>query len=310
MFNSDELASHHEDNGDSKPALKEVLKVLSRFLQKKGEITKKTLDGIIHEVLTNDLFPNLESHEVIDVTGKSITIYTISNGDICDKVMAAMDGTPTTIPNEYAFYTTDYGKITQRRILKICRDRFSASSVTSGSGTERYRGLVFDKDTVEKTGKTFEITPEIKIIEDNEDGHNQLEGIAGEHMDMDNDDGWDIPIPFQFRSTENTKNHAQNGKSGTVERNFSGTREKSNTDIKERRLDHISERGNGEKVGSSHNSVHPSDISVPSFQGNSNQSKRSIYRLGHSDRFACHNCKKTGDRWFMGDHECNGKKKS
>ena len=37
-----------------------------------------------------------------------------------------------------------------------------------------------------------------------------------------------------------------------------------------------------------------------------------IYRLGHSDKFACHNCRKTGDKWFMGQHECsgNGKAKS
>ena len=27
-----------------------------------------------------------------------------------------------------------------------------------------------------------------------------------------------------------------------------------------------------------------------------------IYRLGHSDKFACHNCKKQGDKWFMGEH--------
>jgi hypothetical protein len=37
-----------------------------------------------------------------------------------------------------------------------------------------------------------------------------------------------------------------------------------------------------------------------------------IYRLGKSDTFACQNCKKQGDRWFMGQHECrgNGKAKS
>jgi hypothetical protein len=35
-----------------------------------------------------------------------------------------------------------------------------------------------------------------------------------------------------------------------------------------------------------------------------------IYRLGQSDTFACQNCKMRGDKWFMGQHECNGKKKS
>jgi hypothetical protein len=32
-----------------------------------------------------------------------------------------------------------------------------------------------------------------------------------------------------------------------------------------------------------------------------------IYRLGQTDTFACHNCKKQGDKWFMEDHECSGK---
>lgn len=32
-----------------------------------------------------------------------------------------------------------------------------------------------------------------------------------------------------------------------------------------------------------------------------------IYRLEHSDTFACHNCKKRGDKWFMEEHQCSGK---
>ena len=32
----------------------------------------------------------------------------------------------------------------------------------------------------------------------------------------------------------------------------------------------------------------------------------SIYRLGHSDTFACHYCKQRGDKWFMQKHVCRG----
>jgi tetratricopeptide (TPR) repeat protein len=32
----------------------------------------------------------------------------------------------------------------------------------------------------------------------------------------------------------------------------------------------------------------------------------SIYRLGHSDVFACHNCIQRGDKWFMIKHRCKG----
>jgi hypothetical protein len=33
-----------------------------------------------------------------------------------------------------------------------------------------------------------------------------------------------------------------------------------------------------------------------------------IYRRGHTDNWACHNCKQKGDRWFMQQHECKGQK--
>jgi hypothetical protein len=45
-----------------------------------------------------------------------------------------------------------------------------------------------------------------------------------------------------------------------------------------------------------------SNNSLPSYSGDSN----SIYRLGHSDTFACHNCKQKGDKWFMQKHVCTG----
>jgi hypothetical protein len=35
---------------------------------------------------------------------------------------------------------------------------------------------------------------------------------------------------------------------------------------------------------------------------------KSIYRLGHSDTFGCHNCKQKGDKWFIEKHFCQGLK--
>src|SRR5215211_2437291 len=165
LFASDSLTNSRDSGEEDKPALVEVLKTLSRFLQKKGEIAKKTLDGIVHDVLENELFPNMTSETVVDVNGKNTMTYTISNEDICDKVRVKVDGVVSTIPNEYAFYSTDYGKITHKRILGICRDRFSAERDSIGTGNEKVRALTFDKEMVEKVGKTFEIISEIKIID-------------------------------------------------------------------------------------------------------------------------------------------------
>ena len=38
-------------------------------------------------------------------------------------------------------------------------------------------------------------------------------------------------------------------------------------------------------------------------------SSSSIHRLGHSDTFACENCKQKGDIWFMKQHNCKGQSK-
>jgi pyruvate dehydrogenase complex dehydrogenase (E1) component len=35
---------------------------------------------------------------------------------------------------------------------------------------------------------------------------------------------------------------------------------------------------------------------------------KSIYHIGHSDTFGCHNCKQKGDKWFMQKHFCQGLK--
>jgi hypothetical protein len=50
----------------------------------------------------------------------------------------------------------------------------------------------------------------------------------------------------------------------------------------------------------------PSDPSDPSAHNSSLEvSKQTIYRLVHTDMFACHNCQNKGDKWFMKKHLCH-----
>jgi len=52
----------------------------------------------------------------------------------------------------------------------------------------------------------------------------------------------------------------------------------------------------------------------PNVQGSieepTDKTPNSIYRLGHSDTFACHNCRQRGDKWHMRQHLCKGVQKS
>jgi hypothetical protein len=159
LFNSNTL---NPDN--SKPALREVLKSLSRFLQKKGELTKTTLDGVIYRALEKELFPSLTPRPIMDVDSNTRYLYTISHNDIIAKMIELTDGIPSTIPNEQAFYTVEHDKITYNKIYKICRERFEGYNDALGTGGSKQRALTFDKEFVEKVGTTFEIISEIKIL--------------------------------------------------------------------------------------------------------------------------------------------------
>jgi hypothetical protein len=54
---------------------------------------------------------DVERKVIIDVTGKQAQLFTIGYEDIYTKVT---DGVPSTNPNEQAFYSEEYGKITHR----------------------------------------------------------------------------------------------------------------------------------------------------------------------------------------------------
>src|SRR5215207_1706926 len=257
LFNSNPLSS-----GEDKPALKEVLKMLSRFLQKKGELTKKTLEGVVHEALVKALFPAIKPRTLIDVNGKSILTYTISHGDIIDKVIQMTDGVPSTNLNEQAFYSTEYSRITHKRVLKICRERFSGEPDTVGRAEEKERALTFDKEIVEKVGKTFEIISEIKILEPS---NNDKEEEENDIVD------WGIPIPSpsssQDRPQKEEQNHAQNKEAGTEGRKYSNSEETRENSGKEAFLKYLDERENEAKQANYDNNPLSSEngpISVPS----------------------------------------------
>ena len=73
--------------------------MLSKFLEKKGELTKNTSEGVVHEALEKELFSTLTPTNIMDVSGKNIMTYTIPQRN-----------------------STGYSRITHKHILKICRE--------------------------------------------------------------------------------------------------------------------------------------------------------------------------------------------
>jgi hypothetical protein len=296
LFNSKTLAPAGENE---RPALKEVLKMLSRFLQKKGELTKKTLEGVVHEALEKELFSNTTPKTLIDVNGKTINAYTISHREIIDKVIQLTDGTPSTTPNEQALYSTEYEKVTYKRILKICRERFEGYNDTIGTGDKKERALTFDEEIVKKVGKTFELISEIKIVDTDKD----------DRSDMNNIENWNIPFPSppisssEDRPSENTQNHTQNEEAGTLGRRsgvFEDDREDKDRDQFLKWIDEL--KSKGKQGNDASNALYPENrsISVPSSQNDG------LFRCYHNGCKCNHSCNFETDN--IEDYEKHGVK--
>ena len=94
---SPQIFLFNSDMSPDKKALEEILPALSYFLRKKGELTKKTIEGVVYESLIT-LFEVTESETIVDLDGKNKIVYTFSHKEICDKVIELADGTPSYNP--------------------------------------------------------------------------------------------------------------------------------------------------------------------------------------------------------------------
>jgi hypothetical protein len=189
LFASKELGSSYRmasSDAHRKDSIltKEVLLTLTEFLKKKGQLTQKTLQSVIWDALksleSTGQNERLITHfqDVPEVnTGKTRNLVQIGYSLIYDRVKEFTDGKDSTIPNEQAFYSADYGKITHRQILKICQNTFRGEpgriDVSGSSKRIQTRSLTFDKEIISKVGKTFEPITKIEILEKEDDKEEQ-----------------------------------------------------------------------------------------------------------------------------------------
>jgi hypothetical protein len=167
LFNSDKLASK-----DKAVLNNQVLPVLSACLRRRGEIANKTIEAIVYQAL-NKLLPTANKKAILDAVmdnnnNNSSSIddtspKVLSNQQIYDEVYKLADGSPI-LDKQYAFYSVEYGEVTEKKILKICRDKFFAKDDSIFTGDSKQRALAFIENVVTKVGKAFDIVNEIKIL--------------------------------------------------------------------------------------------------------------------------------------------------
>jgi hypothetical protein len=129
------------------------------------------------------------------------------------RVRNLTDATDSTMPNEHAIYSVEYGKITHKKIISTCRRVFNAVDdkmyiTQEDTGKQiQVRALMFNKITVDSQGKAYEIIDSIKILD-----------LAGEDSDSDeqNDDGDNHKTERRkYDQKTNTSNNDENKQSNS-----------------------------------------------------------------------------------------------
>jgi hypothetical protein len=168
LFNSDKIASP-----DKAVLNRDVLPVLSACLRRRGDT-----------VIDADSNNNSTNH----------ALKVLSNQQIYEHVYSLADGSPIA-DKQYAFYSVEYGEVSEKKILKICRDKFLAKDTRN----KKERSLEFNEDIVSKVGMAFDIVSQIKILKP-----------ETEEEDQDYDYG-ENEVWFGWRNGANDNNDDDNG---------------------------------------------------------------------------------------------------
>ena len=178
-------------------------------------------------------------------------------------------------PNQYE--SADYGTLYRNTITSIICDKFGADK----RHTEKGSILKFDAKKLARIGWAYNIESHIQTKLQKPDS-------------PDSPDGSDSSIEAKGRQKQhddvkNTDNHPENcEKLSNTDPDYADNR--TQTDIKQPIA--LQE---------------PSEPSEPSAdEPTEQQIPNSVYRLGHSDLFACKNCKLRDDKWGMINHRCKG----
>jgi hypothetical protein len=177
-------------------------------------------------------------------------------------------------PNEYQ--TQDYDTIYRSTISKTISDNFGAEREHRRDGNV----FVFDLEKLAKAGKVYDIEINIQTNLDIE-GCESCEGREGQNSLLGQ-----ITIRKIIESDKTAYDIS----------NENGINKKTSEKVNDKK----------ESIGTICLS-HPSQASqIQNPNAELVLSNPRIYRIGHTDRFGCQDCKVKGDKYAMEDHNCSG----
>lgn len=178
--------------------LDEILPVISKYVSQKREANANTLYAFLYRVI-KDLIQNgneiqsktiwetittpIKIESQIDDKGK---IMFDENGKEKVKIIECPNGLQGAfIPNKPLSYdSADFGVISQKGIIETCKDVFGAiKSKRHGSSNK----LVFDLKKLERLGKIYDLSLDVKVKENGEDGDDGIDVGLDKHLKQQSD---------------------------------------------------------------------------------------------------------------------------
>lgn len=171
-------------------ALIEILPVISKYVSQKREANANTLYAFLYRLIKH-LIQTEKTNEIQSKTiwEKITTAYLteldsdgkpkLENGEI------KMNENPYGLPGEFipnkklSYDTEEFGVISQKQIGEICKDVFGATK-SKRHGTSNK--LVFDPKKIERLGKIYDLSLEVKVKENGEDGDDGIDAGLDRHL--------------------------------------------------------------------------------------------------------------------------------
>jgi hypothetical protein len=115
---------------------------------------------------------------------------------------------------QQAFYSTDLGKVTHRRIIRTLIDKFKAERTHKDSGSDKKRALEFKDENLIRKGREYEVPEKIEILTDeiSQQDSNKLDSFDVLFVDtVDNPSGGTMGMEgTQYKSRDQGNNMVTN----------------------------------------------------------------------------------------------------
>ena len=144
--------------------LKELLPIIGKFVGNKRKANANTLHAFIYR----SIMSVIKCNDSCEIESKEIWEFIIEN----------LQGEHVT-GKTMTFDSSDFGQISQKKITEICMEIFGAEKSKRHG---KSRSLIFNLDKLEKMGKSYDLSPDVNITNEDENG---THGTHGTYVGLD-----------------------------------------------------------------------------------------------------------------------------